>query len=151
MRTEPVESRALCRFLISTLRLFHLRKVSSFPRFPHTFRRWAEAPPPREHIVALFADTSCRFHLPKVSSFPCFPHTFRRWANAAPPRQHIVAMLADTSCRFHLRKVSSFPRFPHTFRRWANAAPPRQPIFPICKALSQDTAKAQRLRHHTDA
>ena len=97
--------------------LFLLYFCSTFRRcvvslhFLLTFRRWAEAPPPREHIVALFADTSCRFHLPKVSSFPRFPHTFRRWAEAPPPREPIVATLADTSCRFHLPKVSMFSAF----------------------------------------
>ena len=40
--------------------------------FSSTFRRWANAPQPREPIVATFADTSCRFHLPKVRNFHAF-------------------------------------------------------------------------------
>ena len=58
--------------------LFHLPKVSSFPHFPHTFRRWANAALPRELPLAAFSRPPYLSHLPKAGIFPRFPHTFRR-------------------------------------------------------------------------
>ena len=102
--------------------LFHLPKVSSFPHFPHTFRRCAEAEHPREPAVAAFLPPPCLSHLPKAGSFLRFPHTFRRWADAAPPREMPVTAFPRPPYLSHLQKVSIFPRFLHTFRRWERSA-----------------------------
>ena len=100
------------------------RRCVVLPRFRLTFRRCAEAEPPREPAVAAFLPTLCPFHLPKVCNFAAFSSHLPKVRRSGTPTRACCSCVSPSTMPV---PPSGGVQFPRVFASPSEGAQKRSP------------------------